>query len=540
MTRWNLADIWETVADVQPGAVAIIQGERRVTWGEFDHRADGVARWLLGRGVEQQDKVAIYLTNCPEYLETVSAATKVGLVPVNTNYRYTKRELAYLWDDSDTVVVVFHGSFVDRISEIKDEVPRIHSWLWVDDGSGPCPDWAVSYEDVVSVAGDRPDAPWGRGPDDLILLYTGGTTGMPKGVMWRQDDLFALLNKSGLRRFPPEGDVDDVRKELLANGPGMTLMPACPLMHGTGCFTSWETLGEGGTVVLLTTRHYDPEEMLDAVEREKVNVLVIVGDPFARPMLGALDAEPDRWDLSSMVGIISSGAMWSEEVKRGLLRHHPGLLLVDAFSSSEAIGVGVSVSTTDQTQHTAQFTLGPNVRVISTTGDYEIEPGSEEVGVLALGGRNPLGYYKDPDKSAATFRVIDGVRYSIPGDFAQVTEDGGIRLLGRGSVSINSAGEKVYPEEVEEALKTHAAVRDAVVVGVPNEQFGEEVVAVVEVPEGADFDEAELIAHVKGQLAGYKAPQRVRAVPSIGRSPSGKVDYRRQRDETIAWMAAQG
>ena len=285
MTRWNLADIWDTVADVQPAAVAIIQGERRTTWSELDRRANGVARWLLGRGVGQQDKVAIYLTNCPEYLEAVYAATKVGLVPVNTNYRYTKRELAYLWDDSDAVAVVLHGSFVDRVAEIRDEVPRIHSWLWVDDGSGPCPDWAVPYEDVASVGGDRPDAPWGRGPDDLILLYTGGTTGMPKGVMWRQDDLFALLNKSGLRRFPPEGDVEDIRKDLLANGPGMSLLPACPLMHGTGCFTSWETLGEGGTVVLLTTRHYEPQALLDTVEREKVNVLVIVGDAFARPML---------------------------------------------------------------------------------------------------------------------------------------------------------------------------------------------------------------------------------------------------------------
>jgi fatty-acyl-CoA synthase len=303
-------------------------------------------------------------------------------------------------------------------------------------------------------------------------------------------------------------------------------------MHGTGCFTAIECLSEGGKVVLLEGRKYDPAEMLDAIVREKVNGLVMVGDPFGRPLLAELDAAPGRWDLSSLVGIISSGAMWSEEIKQGLLRHQPNMLLIDAFSSSEALGIGSSVSSASSTRHTAEFTLGPDVRVLTDDG-RNVEPGSEEIGVLALGGRNPLGYYKDDAKSAATFKVFDGVRYSVPGDFAQVRADGSIHLLGRGSVCINTAGEKVFPEEVEEALKTAPHVADAIVVGIPNEAFGEEIVAAVERPPGdtTPLDEAALIAHVKERLASYKAPRRIRIVDSIGRAPNGKVDYARHRRE---------
>jgi fatty-acyl-CoA synthase len=372
------------------------------------------------------------------------------------------------------------------------------------------------------------------------MLYTGGTTGMPKGVMWRQDDLFARLNASGFRRYPDESGLDGVRESLESSGPGMSLMPACPLMHGTGGFTACECLSEGGRVVLLEGRRFDPVELLDTVAREGVNGLVIVGDPFGRPILAELERHPGRWDLTSLVGIISSGAMWSEEVKQGLLRHHPNMLLVDAFSSSEALGMGSSVSSAGSAAKTAEFTLGPEVKVLAPDGT-PLEPGSEQVGVLALGGRNPLGYYKDPEKSDATFKVYDGVRYSIPGDYAQVRADGTIHLLGRGSVCINTAGEKVFPEEVEEALKTHEKVVDAVVVGVPDERFGESIVAVVELIESggpSDLDETELIEHVKARLAGYKAPRRVRAVGTIGRSPNGKVDYGRHRREAAEWVVA--
>jgi fatty-acyl-CoA synthase len=299
-----------------------------------------------------------------------------------------------------------------------------------------------------------------------------------------------------------------------------------------------ECLSEGGRVVTLVGRQFDPVELLDTVVSHKVNCVIIVGDAFAKPILATLDAHPGRWDLTDLVAVISSGVMWSEESKQGLLRHHPGMLLIDAFGSSEALGLGTSVSSSQGAAKTAQFTLGRDVRVVDTDG-ADVVPGSGTVGVLALGGRIPVGYYKDETKSAATFRVLDGVRYSIPGDYAEVREDGSIHLLGRGSVCINTGGEKVYPEEVEEAVKTVDGVLDAVVVGIPNERFGEEIVAVVqlraEVPEGTVGPDA-VIEHVKARLAGYKAPRRVRFVETIGRSPSGKVDYARHRAETAEWL----
>ena len=554
MTNWNYADVWETVADARPDAIAVTQGERHVSWAEFDRGADGVAQFLLDQGVVQQDKVAVYLYNCPEYLQACFAAIKVGLVPVNTNYRYGDDELTYLWSNADAVAVVFHGTFVGRIERIREHVPDVRAWLWVDDGSGPCPDWAIPYDEAAKSATARVAAPWGRSGDDLLMIYTGGTTGMPKGVMWRQDDLFVRLIAGSMRQYPLDGGIDAVRQSLADNPGTTTLLPACPLMHGTGWFTTNTCLAEGGRIVLLASRKYDPVELLDAVAREKVNGLVIVGDPFSRPLVDALNAQPGHWDLSSLMLVISSGAMWSEPIKEELLRHHPGMLLVDAFSSSEAIGMGTSVSGAGSAAATATFTLGPDVKVLKDDGT-EVTPGSDEIGVLALGGRNPLGYYKDEEKSDRTFKIINGVRYSVPGDFAQVDKDGTIHLLGRGSVCINSGGEKIFPEEVEEALKTHEAIRDAVVVGIPHPLFGEEIVGVIELSRpdsgagatsGAGLaggaggaggstapTESELISYVKQRLAGYKAPRRVRVVDTIGRAPNGKVDYRRHRAESI-------
>jgi 3-oxocholest-4-en-26-oate---CoA ligase len=550
VSNWIFADVWETVADTLADAPALTQGDHTWTWSEFDQRADNLAGWLLEAHVGQQDKVALYLYNCSEYLEATFACFKLGLVPINTNYRYADEELTYLWENADTVAVVFHGAFVERIEGIRSHVPQIRSWLWVDDGSGPCPVWAVPYEPVATGSADsrpgassappstgRVGAPWGRTPDDVYMLYTGGTTGMPKGVMWRQDDLFARLNGAGFRRYPEDGGPDDVRAELERSGRGMTLLPACPLMHGTGGFTALECLSEGGRVVTLTSRRFDPVELLDTVVREQVNGLIIVGDVFAKPILATLDAHRGRWDLTSLVGIISSGVMWSEETKQGLLSHYPGMLLVDAFSSSEALGMGTSVSSGSSSARTARFSLGREVRVIDAEG-RDIVPGSGQSGVLALGGRIPLGYYKDETKSAATFRTIDGIRYSVPGDYAEVGADGSIHLLGRGSVVINTGGEKVYPEEVEEVIKTLDGVADAVVVGIPNDRFGEEIVAVVEPRAGGEPGSPsaeEVIEHVKERLAGYKAPRRVHVVATIGRSPAGKVDYARHRAETAEW-----
>ncbi|HEX2849541.1 MAG TPA: acyl-CoA synthetase [Acidimicrobiales bacterium] len=538
MPGWNFADIWEVCAEKLPDAPCQVQGDRTVTWGDFDRRANGVAQWLLDLGVEEQDKVAQYLYNCPEYLESMFGVLKAGLVPVNTNYRYADEELLYLWDNADAVAVVFHGTFSDRIDTLRHKLPKIKGWLWVDDGRGECPDWATPYEDVAGAGGSEPvSGPWGRDGDHIYMLYTGGTTGMPKGVMWRQHDLVLSLNGAsmGTRYDLAAPGKDTVRAALEA--PGYAVMPACPLMHGTGAFTAFGGLFVGGKVVTLDNRHFEADQLLDAVEREKVNVIAIVGDAFAKPILRELEANPGRWDISSLFAMISSGVMWSEETKQGLLKHHAGMLLIDAFSSSEALGMGQSVSSAGGAAKTAKFQLGENAIVITDDG-RRVEPGSGEIGMVAVKGRTPVGYYKDPEKTAKTFKVIDGERYSIPGDYATVEDDGTLRLLGRGSVCINTGGEKVFPEEVEEVLKTHPDVRDAVAVGVPDEKWGEAIIAVVEPQPGASPDEADVIAHVKARLAAYKAPKRVLTVATIGRAPNGKVDYKRLRAEATDRVAA--
>ena len=369
-------------------------------------------------------------------------------------------------------------------------------------------------------------APWGRGDDDLLLMYTGGTTGMPKGVMWRQDTLVKAVVSSANPIWLGDADYDAVRALLAQQGPGGPLLPAPPLMHGTGQFTTFITLSTAGQVVLLSKRNFDAVEMLDEVEARRVQSLIIVGDAFAKPMVRALDAEPDRWDISSLFMITSSGVMWSEPVKERLLSHNPNMLLIDVFSSSEALGLGASVSSSGRASNTAKFSLGENARVIGDDG-LDVEPGSGRTGRVAVKGHTPIGYYKDPEKSAATFVVLDGDTYSIPGDYAQVEADGTLTLLGRGSVVINTCGEKVYPEEVEEILKEHPTVHDAVAVGIPDEKFGEAITAVVEAQEDATVDADELIAWVKSRLASFKAPKHVVPIDTIGRAPNGKVDYKR-------------
>jgi fatty-acyl-CoA synthase len=542
MSTWNFADVWEAVAELHPDAPALTQGSRHVSWRQFDGGADAAAARFLGAGLGHQAKVAQYLHNCPEYLESLFAAFKAGLVPVNTNYRYTDDELVYLWDNADVESVVFHGGFAPRTAAVRGRLPRIRQWLWVDDGSGPCPPWAEPYgaqpsDPVSPVAAHQTPVrgAWGRSPDDLLLVYTGGTTGTPKGVMWRQDDLFAVLNRTGELRYPGGGDPAEVRAVLSEpfKYPPARLLPGPPLMHGTGLFTAMSVLSGAGSVVMLESRHFDPVALLDTIESERVTQLAIVGDAFAKPLLAALDAEPGRWDISSLWLIVSSGVMWSAEVKAGFLRHQPRLLMIDTLGSSEAVGMARSKSSQGATSTTAGFRLGSDAKVLANDGG-EVTPGSGQQGVLALRGRGPIGYYKDPEKSAAIFPVIDGERWTIPGDYATVEADGSIRLLGRGSVCINTGGEKVFPEEVEEALKLHPAVADAVVVGIPDDRFGESVTGLVELRPGvADPGEPELVAAVRIRLAAYKAPRRVVTVETIGRAPNGKVDYRRLRQHAI-------
>ena len=528
---WNFAEIWERHADRFPDATAQIQGDRSFTWSQFDRRADGIAATLLAAGAVHQDKVAHYLYNCPEYLESMFGLYKAGLVPVNTNYRYTDDELIYLWQNADAVAVIFHGTFTTRCDGLRGRLADIRTWIWVDDGTEACPDWAISYETAAASAATRTVAPWGRSSDDLYMLYTGGTTGMPKGVMWRQDDVIGSLDAASKQPLPAVPGFDALEQRVFKPGPRN--LPAAPLMHGTGAFNAMWNLSLAGSVVTLQGRHFDAIELLDTITQHRVNSMSIVGDAFARPLLRALDAEPDRWDISSLRVIVSSGVMWSSESKAGLLRHNSRLIMIDSLGSSEAIGMANNTTTADGAGETAKFTLTAHTKVLTDDG-REVVAGSGERGRVALRGRTPVGYYKDPEKSASTFVTFEGVRWSIPGDFAEVEADGTVKLLGRGSQCINTGGEKVYPEEVEEALKRHPTVVDAAVVGLPDERFGEAITALVEPADGALIDEAQLIAFVRTNLAAYKAPKRVLVIDTIGRAANGKLDYKRLKAEAIS------
>ena len=524
MPGWNFADCWEIVAETIPDAPALYHGPLERSWAEFDARADALAAAMLRAGLTESGTVAQYLHNGPEYLESTYAAFKLGVPPVNTNYRYVDDELLYLWDNADAEIISFAGEFTETVDRIREKLPRVKAWFWVDDGSGPCPDWATAVDTLP--AAPRTAAPWGRSGDSLYLLYTGGTTGMPKGVMWRVDDLLLNLNVGApsKRALPDEVDHDHLRSVVAT--PGHVTLPACPLMHGTGAFNAFTALTVGGSVVTLEGHRFDPVELLDAIEHRRVGNIAIVGDAFGRPILRELDAHPGRWDLSSLRVILSSGVMWSKEIKEGLLRHNERMLLVDSLGSSEATTMATSVSTGGSAQKTATFALTDSTKVITEDGRF-VEPGSDDIGKLALRGRVPVGYYKDPVKSAETFVEVQGERFSMPGDFARVNADGTLELLGRGSVCINTGGEKVFPEEVEEALKTHDAVHDAITVGVPDERFGQAITSVVQLEPAATIDGADLIAHVKGRLAHYKAPKQVLFADDLARAANGKIDYKR-------------
>ncbi|MFV0257499.1 MAG: acyl-CoA synthetase [Acidimicrobiales bacterium] len=544
LTDWNIADAFEAIAARIGDRPCQVQGDRTVTWGEFDRRAEAVAADLIDAGLGRGAKVACYLYNGPEYMEVVNAAFKASMSPVNTNYRYGGDEVVYLFDNADAEAIVFHAVFTDLIDEIRDRLPKVKRWYLVDDdtANGEVPDWATPYEAVATSGAHLPEeVRAGRSGDDLLLLYTGGTTGMPKGVMWRQDDLFNVLG-AGANPFlgtEPVASLDELADRAATAAAPPVMVVACPLMHGTGQFSALISMIGGGTVVSLPSRQFSVEELFDTIVANRATNVVIVGQAFAGPMLTALDAEPDRWDLSSLVVISSSGVMWSQQNKQGLLGHIPQVLLYDSFGSSEAVGLGSSVSANGLEQETARFEVTENNAVFMEDGT-RVEPGSEEIGQIAVGGFIPVGYYKDEEKSAATFRTYEGRRWSIPGDYAQVNADGTIRLLGRGSVCINTGGEKVFPEEVEEALKTHGSVRDAVVVGVPDDRFGETVCGVVEANDGASIDPGELRDHVSTALAAYKAPRNVVVVDSISRAANGKVDYKRLRQVAIDEVGARG
>ena len=522
---WNLGDIFDTLGEAVPGdSPALLHGESAVSWTAFTRRTNNLAAALRAGGARPGDKVALYLRNRPEYLETTVACFKARLVHVNVNFRYLADELQYIIDNADAKFVVFAGEFSDRLDALRPRLPKVQTYLQVDDGT-PFAPFAEAYEPL---AAEGSGTPLGieRSPDDLLFLYTGGTTGMPKGVMWRSEDLWGALGGGGnpVLGEAPVASLDDLATRVRARGPGFRHLPACPLMHGTGLFTALITLGAGGAIATLPGVNFDPHELWQAVGRQAINTIAIVGDAFAKPMLRALDERRGDYRLDTLLSIISSGVMWSPEVKRALLAHHPNMILFDSFGSSEAVGFGASITTAAGESRTGRFQLAEKVKVFTEDG-REVQPGSDESGVVAHGGPIPVGYYKDPEKTARTFRVINGVRYVIPGDWCRVEADGALTLLGRGSVCINTAGEKVYPEEVEEMLKTHPAVYDAVVVGVPDEKWGQAVVGVVELNPGTRVSEEEIRAHVRQRLAGFKTPKRVLVVESIGRAANGKADY---------------
>jgi acyl-CoA synthetase (AMP-forming)/AMP-acid ligase II len=521
--EYNLADLWEKVVDTVPGNEALVCGDRRFTYADADARINRLAHHLASRGIGPGDHVALYLYNGVEYLEAMLAAFKLRAVPINVNYRYVEEELRYLLADADAKAVVFHREFAPKLATVVPELPLLRTFVAVDDDSGADVGALDAVEYEAALAASAPLRDFGpRSADDVYILYTGGTTGMPKGVMWRAEDVFfGAFGGGGVGNeiTSPEEIADRAR-----DGIGTRCLPACPFMHGTAHWMAFMALYGGGCVVISPERHLDPVAIWELVAREQVNFLVIVGDAFARPLVEALDDGASGIDVSRCTVVLSGGAILSPSVKRRLAERLPGSLIIDGYGSSESGGQGQSVTVAgSEVNPTPRFAVNDETTVL----DDDLRPAAPGVvGKLARRGRIPLGYYKDPEKTAATFPVVDGVRWSVPGDHARIEEDGTITLLGRGSVSINTGGEKVYPEEVEAALKAHPAVFDAVVVGVPDERWGERVVALVQARPGAEPAFDELAAHVREHVAGYKVPRQMVVVETIVRSPSGKPDYR--------------
>ena len=532
LADFSLADAWETIADVVGDAPALYHQDIVRTWAEFEERSARLASVLLAHGVGHDSKVAHYLYNGPEYLEATFASFKARAVPVNVNYRYTDAELSYLLDNSDAEAIVVDTTFADHVERLLPSLPKVKLVVEVGgfvgiEGRGGVA-W-VGYEEAIAAAEPAPRI--ARSGDDLWFLYTGGTTGMPKGVMWPHRSLFgtgAATFKNFKLPLPATlGELADSIRTIHAEHETIRLLPAAPLMHGTSAIASWGVMCAGGAINTLASRSFDPAELLEAVQRNRVTNLTIVGDAFAKPIIAELERAESAgspYELSSLRLVISSGVMWSQQTKDALLAR-ADVLCADLLGSSEGVGFANSVAKRNRPAPTARFRLGEHAQVFTEEG-VAVEPGSGERGLLAVGGPIPIGYYKDPEKSAGTFRPFGGRVWSVPGDWATVDADGTITLLGRGSVCINTAGEKVFPEEVEETLKTHAAVRDANVVGVPDDKWGQAVVAVVSFEPGASAATADLVAHCRETLAGYKVPKRFEVVDVVRRGPNGKADYR--------------
>jgi fatty-acyl-CoA synthase len=532
MLNESWATLWEALAAKQPDHVAVVIGDTHIRWRDLDDRASRIASLFTQFGVGHDAKVGQLLYNCPEYLETAFASFKVRASTVNVNYRYKAPEIVHVLSDSGATALVYHGAFSDVVEQARASLPKIKLFLQVNGGDNlPLLPGAVDYD--AAMAQEQPMAPIVRSSNDSLLLYTGGTTGLPKGVVWSHSGLFGALAFTGYASLglPLPETIDEVARvasELNAAGTSPVNMTAPPLMHGTAMFLAFSTFVLGGTVVLLGGRKFDASELLRLVQRERVTQLSIVGDAFARPIVEELEraeTEGRAYDLSSLGRIVSTGATLSAEMKRALMKRATKAVILDMVGASEGGPFAVAMTMPGQDPvATAAFMATPNTALFDDQTWEKIEFGSGRSGVLAASGSMPDGYFGDPEKTAKTFRVIDGVRYTIPGDFAEIEADGTVHLRGRGSVCINTGGEKVYPEEVEVAARAHPSIEDCVAVGMPDTRFGEIVTLVAS--RKSDISETDLIEYVKNQIATYKAPRRIVFVDAVYRSPSGKADYR--------------
>jgi fatty-acyl-CoA synthase len=538
----QFATIWESIADSIGDSPAVTQGTVTRTWSEYEQRASRLASALVDAGLQPQSKVGLYLYNSNEYLEAQFATFKFRGVPVNVNYRYLDEELLYLLENSDAEALFFHSSLGDRVARVVDRLPKLKLLVEVSDDGEHHVVTAVPYNTLLADYDPMPRIT--RDEDDIYMLYTGGTTGMPKGVMYQMGSLAEGFVNGGLAfvGMTPPSDISQLGttvRDAHANGIRPITIPGCPIMHGTGMWIGAMMPQSGGAhVITLQKRSFDAHEMFQVVQDKQATLAVVVGDSFVKPMIRAIDeatAKGTPYDASSLKMIASSGVMWTSEVKEALLDRIEHVVLLDAMGSSEG-SMGTSISMKGVPPKTAKFAVAPTTKVF-TDDDREVQPGSGEIGKVAAGGAVPIGYYKDPEKSSKTFRTINGVRYSFPGDMATVEADGSLTLLGRGSQVINSGGEKIFPEEVEEAVKRVEGVLDCLVVGIDDEKFGQAVTAVASLSPGAKVEEAAIIANVKTQLAGYKAPKRVVFVTQIPRAPNGKADYKTARDMAIAGLS---
>ena len=536
----QFATIWETISDHIPNDPALICDDNVKTWKEYEERAAKLAFFLNEKSIGNDSKIGLYLHNSNEYLEAQFATFKVEGVPINVNYRYVEEELIYLLDNSDSEVVFFQSAYAERIKKIADKLPKIKAYIQVGGENSLDISNCYLYEEIISE--NPPLQRKTRSEDNIYMLYTGGTTGMPKGVMYKQGGFMNSLLKTALAMgfdvSEIHRDIPSTVSELSSKNMLSKTIVACPLMHGTGMWLgALVPFFSGGSCVTIPQLGFDPELLLKKVQEQKINNIVIVGDAFARPILDSLNKAKDEgnpYDLSSLRSIISSGVMWSAEVKEGLLEH-ADITLIDAMGSSEG-GMGSAVSSRENPVKTAKFSINPGVIVVSDDGE-EVEPGSKTMGKLGTSGLVPEGYYKDPKKSAETFKEYKGIRYSFPGDYATVDADGTIKLLGRGSNCINTAGEKVYPEEVEEALKRHSNVYDSLVVGVEDKKFGQKVVAVVS-SDLPSLEAAELINFTREHLSGYKLPKEIIFVDEVQRAPNGKANYKWAKETADKYIQA--